>query len=94
MKTANYPSNASVISVLKPSAFSVTFLDENGHILHGTVKQLTDDDYEVFVKEKGVIIHCTKSISGKLSCKLNSKKNAPWVDGISNEIAKKINKAN
>jgi hypothetical protein len=60
--------------------------------LRGLVTQLSDEDYEVFVPEKEVIIHCTKDADGGLICKLNSRRNVPWVDGISQAITEKLSK--
>lgn len=70
--------------------FEVTYRAKNGTALHGTVKKHSDKDYEVFIKEKEVIIHCIKDADGVISCHLNSRRSIPWVKGISREIAKKV----
>ncbi|MEJ6980508.1 hypothetical protein WG906_08610 [Pedobacter sp. P351] len=70
--------------------FRVSYQEYDGSVLHGFVKQVTFYDYEVYVQEKGVIIHCIKDENGLLTCALNSNRNPPWVDGISKEIAKRI----
>ncbi|MEJ6980593.1 hypothetical protein WG906_09045 [Pedobacter sp. P351] len=70
--------------------FKVTYQDKDGSVLHGFVKQVTFFDYEVYVKEKGVIIHCIKNEEGLLTCALNSHKNPAWVDGLSEEVAKRV----
>ena len=70
--------------------FKISYRDYDGTVLNATVKSITNDDYEVFIKEKGVIIHCTKDENGVLSCRLNSHGNPHWVDGISEEVAKAI----
>ncbi len=70
--------------------FKVSYQQSDGFVLHAVVSHVTGDDYEVFVEEKGVIIHCTKDENGILSCRLNSNGNPHWVDGISEEVAKKI----
>ena len=82
----NYASSFNCIS----RSFTVSYRGLDGIILHGQVTQLSQNDYQVFVKEKGVIIQCKRDEYGVLSCKLGSKKNAPWVDGISNAVARII----
>lgn len=74
--------------------FKVSYQHHDGSVLHALVSQITRDDYEVFVEEKGVIIHCTKDEHDVLSCRLNSNGNPLWVDGISKEVAKIILKMN
>ena len=73
-----------------PNYFKVSYTDSSGLILHGLVKQVTPEHFEVLIQEKEVIIHCTKDKNGILSCKLNRSGNPEWVDGISAEVAKKI----
>ena len=70
--------------------FNVVYKDETGTTLHGSVKKITENDYEVFIKEKAAIIHCTLDSNRLLSCRLNSLRNPPWVDQICREVAKKI----
>lgn len=70
--------------------FEVTYVDGDGAVIHGLVKQITYSDFQVYIKEKDVIIHCTKDEDGTLSCKLNSHGNPGWVDGVSGEVAKKL----
>jgi len=71
-------------------SFKISYQHYDGSVLHAVVTPVTKDDYEVYVKEKGVIIHCTKDENGVLSCRLNSNGNPLWVDGISKEVAKRI----
>jgi hypothetical protein len=71
--------------------FHVSYQDNDGSVLHGLVKQISNDDFQVYVQEKGVIIHCTRDEYGFLSCKLNTFGNPDWVDGISEEVAKELN---
>ncbi|MEJ6982553.1 hypothetical protein WG906_18950 [Pedobacter sp. P351] len=70
--------------------FKVSYTDSRGLILHGLVKQVSPDHFEVLVQEKEVIIRCIKDKNGVLSCKLNSSGNPEWIDGISNEVAKMV----
>jgi hypothetical protein len=72
------------------STFVVSYKDVDGTILHGYVTQLSKDDFEVYIKEKEVIIQCKKDESGIVSCKLNSKRNVPWIEGISNAVARNL----
>ena len=53
--------------------------------------QLSKNDYEVYVEEKEVIIHCTRNEHGALTCNLNTGVNPDWVNGISDEVEKKLN---
>jgi hypothetical protein len=71
-------------------SFKISYQHYDGSVLNAVVKPITQDDYEVFIKEKGVIIHCTKDENGILSCRLNSNGNPLWVDGISKEVAKEM----
>lgn len=71
-------------------SFEVTYREPNGSLLHGFVKPVNDGHYEVLIKEKDVIIHCTTDENGILSCQLNSRGNPPWVDGISKQVAKQL----
>lgn len=73
-----------------PQNFQVSYMDHDGSILHGVVKQITKDDYQVYVKEKQVVIHCTRDLDGILSCKLNRHGNPDWVDGISDEVERAL----
>lgn len=75
---------------LDPVNFQVSYENHDGSILHGVVMQLNKDDYQVYVKEKQAIIHCIRDPDGILSCKLNKYGNPDWVDGISDEVAKRI----
>jgi len=72
--------------------FNIVCKDSNGMRLHGTVRQISHTDYEVFVKEKGVILHCTADEHGVFACRLHTKGNLTWVEGISREVAERINK--
>lgn len=71
-------------------SFTVAYQGIDGITLHGHVTQLTQNDYQVFVREKGVIIQCKRDEYGILSCQLGRKKNVPWIDGISNAVARTI----
>ncbi|WP_207533596.1 hypothetical protein [Desertivirga arenae] len=71
-------------------SFTVRYKGVDGLTLHGYVTQLSANDYQVFVKEKGVIIQCKKDEYGLLTCKLNSKGNVHWVDGISRAVAQTL----
>jgi hypothetical protein len=73
--------------------FTVRYTDKDGLILNGIVTAVNVDHYEVFIKEKGVIINCTKDFKGQLSCTLNTKVNPVWVDGISKEVERAINQS-
>ncbi|WP_423147902.1 hypothetical protein [Rubrolithibacter danxiaensis] len=74
----------------KLQSFKISYFDEKGDLLTGIVKQISKDDYEVFVKEKGVVIHCIKGENGTIVCNLNSVKNLPWIEGISKEVEKEL----
>src|SRR5687768_1462539 len=74
--------------------FTVRYVDRKGLIFTGIVKAVNIDHYEVFIKEKGVIIHCTRESNGQLSCILNSKHNPAWVDGISREVERTVSQSN
>ena len=71
-------------------SFVVAYRDIDGTVLHGHVTQLSNEDYQVLVQEKQVIIQCKKDENGIVSCKLNRKRNVPWVDGISNAVARTL----
>jgi len=72
------------------NTFDVSYQQQDGTVLHADVRAHNKDHYEVFIREKNVIIHCTTDANGALSCKLNSKENPRWVDGISKELAKRL----
>jgi len=71
-------------------SFTVSYRGGDGVLLHGHVTQLSQNDFQVFVIEKEVIIQCKKDEFGILSCKLGSKKNVPWIDGISSAVARTL----
>ena len=66
--------------------------DSDGSTLHGSAIKLAEGHYEVLIKEKEVIIHCTKDADGNLSCQLNRNGNPEWVNRISEELSKNIEK--
>lgn len=70
--------------------FKISYQHNDGSVLNAIVRPLSEDDYEVFIEEKAVIIHCTKDENGVLFCRLNSNGNPLWVDGISKEVEKWI----
>ncbi|WP_256010978.1 hypothetical protein [Desertivirga xinjiangensis] len=71
-------------------SFTVAYKHTDDTILHGYVSQISKDEYEVFIREKEVIIQCKRDSHGILSCKLNSKGNVAWVDGICGAVAKTL----
>ena len=75
-----------------PRNFKVEYTQPDGSVLHGLVKEVSEEHFEVLIEEKDVIIHCTRDENGVLSCKLNTNKNPEWVDGVSKEVAMKVNK--
>lgn len=75
------------------NTFKVSYREEDGSVLHGLVKAVNADHYEVFIEEKDVIIHCIRDEQGVLSCRLNSHGNPEWVDGISKQVELKIKEA-
>lgn len=72
------------------SIFRVSYEETDGSVLHGLVKAVAADRYEVLIEEKDVIIHCTKDETGALSCQLNRHGNPNWVDGISKQVEIKL----
>ena len=82
-------SNANSFNFLNRS-FTVLYHGLDGVTLHGYVTQLSSTDFQVYIKEKDVIIQCKRDEFGILSCNLNSKKNVPWVDGINNAVARML----
>ena len=77
--------------VLGLNLFDVAYQDDSGAMVHVSVRKVTEEDYEVFVKEKGVIIHCLKDKNNGFYCKLNTYRNPPWVDQLCFELGKKLN---
>ncbi|WP_207426267.1 hypothetical protein [Pedobacter sp. SYSU D00535] len=75
----------------EPIAFEITHHSKGGFTLNASVRKITDSDYEVFIKEKEVIVHCTREQNGILSCRLHSKGNPQWLDELGKEVAKRIN---
>lgn len=76
----------------EPVNFEVSYEDPHGNILHAVVKQITNDDFQVYIKEKEVVIQCTTDEEGVFSCKLTMNRNPVWIDGVTREIGKRINK--
>jgi hypothetical protein len=70
--------------------FKISYLDKDGQPIIGDVKQITQDHFEVFIKEKGVKVHCMKDKDGVLACRLNRKREVSWVEGIGKAIAERV----
>ena len=91
MKTrfAIAPDSSQRFSLFNKS-FTVVYKHTDNTVMHGYVSQTSKDEYEVFIREKEVIIQCKRDPHGILSCKLNTKGNVSWVDGICAEVAKTL----
>lgn len=70
--------------------FKISYFDNDGQQIIGDVKQITQDHFEVFIKEKGVKVHCIKDKNGVLACRLNRNREVSWVAGIGKAIAERI----
>lgn len=70
--------------------FEFIYRGQDGQHLNCYAKQVGYNDYEVYVIEKGVVLRCTADASGAVSCNLSTKRNLPWVDGISEEVENRI----
>lgn len=83
--TNSFPKSHSLLN----TSFTISHKQLDGPILTAYIRQLSNNSYEVFVKEKEVIIQCKKDQNGMITCEL-SKRRIPWVEGISNEITKAL----
>lgn len=63
--------------------------DEDGSLLHGFVKQVTPEDYHVFVREKDAIVGYRKQGAGVMSCIMGDD-NQPWVRSIGRRLAIRV----
>ena len=70
--------------------FILVSQDEDGSVLHGFVKQVTPEDYHVFVREKDAIVGYKKDSQGVLSCVFGSDKSESWVKQIGRKLAARV----
>ncbi|MBC8051491.1 MAG: hypothetical protein H7Y13_00330 [Sphingobacteriaceae bacterium] len=64
--------------------------DDDGSVLHGFVKQVTPEDYHVFVREKDVIVGYKKLSKGVIKCTFGSNETELWVEQIAKKLANRI----
>jgi hypothetical protein len=69
--------------------FILVSQDDDGSVLHGFVKQVTPEDYHVFVREKDVIIAYKKDSNGMISCPLGSYSES-WIKRIGKKLALRV----